>query len=85
MKTFRLLLSLTLAAGLFSADAAEPKKMLVITQSKGFMHGSVKRPKAGELSSCEVALKQLGQQTGLFEATLSQDCAADFTKENLKN
>ena len=85
MKTFCLLLSLTLAAGLFSADAAEPKKMLVITQSKGFMHGSVKRPKAGELSSCEVALKQLGQQTGLFEATLSQDCAADFTKENLKN
>lgn len=85
MKMLRLVLSVTIAAGLFAADAAEPKKMLVITQSKGFVHGSVKRKKDGKLSASEIALKQLGQQTKLFEATCSQDCATDFTKENLQN
>ena len=86
MKTLRLILALALAFSFSQADAAEPKKMLVITQSKGFQHGSVRRLKEGKrLAPSEIALIQLGQQTGLFEATCSQDCAADFTKENLQN
>lgn len=84
MKPVRSILALIIAGTLLTADAAEPKKMLVITQSKGFMHGSVRRPAAGELAPAEIALKQLGQQTGLFEATCSQNCAADFTRENLQ-
>lgn len=86
MKTTRLFVLVAFIAGLSSVNAAEPKKMLVITQSKGFVHGSVRRPKdSDKLSACEIALKQLGEQTKLFDATLSQDCAADFTRENLQN
>ena len=81
----RLALAFALCGGVCTTNAAEPRKMLVITQSKGFVHGSVKRPKEGKkLSASEIALIQLGQQTKLFEATCSQDCAADFTKENLE-
>lgn len=67
--------------------ADEPKKkakVLFLTQSKGFTHGVVRR-KQGELAPAEVAMTQLGQQTGLFEVHCSQDAAADFTKDNLKN
>lgn len=37
------------------------------------------------LSPAEIAITQLGQQTGLFDVHCTQDAAADFTKENLKN
>jgi uncharacterized protein len=37
------------------------------------------------LSVAEVAMTQLGQQTGLFQVHCTQDAAADFTRENLKN
>lgn len=37
------------------------------------------------LSPAEVAITQLGQQTGLFDVHCTQDAAADFTKDNLKN
>ncbi|RLS45041.1 MAG: hypothetical protein DWH84_03645 [Planctomycetota bacterium] len=60
----------------------------MLTQSKGFKHGSVNRDnKDGtkkDLSTSEVAMTQLGQQSGLFDITCTQDAAADFTKENLK-
>ena len=85
MKMLQPTLAVAILAGLLSANGNEPKKMLVITQSKGFKHGSVNRKKEGKLSASEVALKQLGQQTKLFDATCSQDCATDFTKENLQN
>lgn len=70
-----------------SAEDAKPAKarVLMLTQSKGFMHGSVRRPEKEKLSASEVAMIQLGQQTELFEVTCTQDAAADFTKENLKN
>lgn len=82
------------ASPLFAADqpagqaasgkpAGEKSRILFVTQSKGFVHGSVKR--SPELSPAEIAMKQLGQQTGLFEVDCTQDAAADFTKENLKN
>lgn len=73
-----------------SANAQTPKsKILFLTESKGFKHGSVNRdvkdgPKK-DLAPAEVALTQLGQQTGLFTVHCTQDTKADFTKENLKN
>jgi hypothetical protein len=66
------------------AGAAEPVRALMLTQSKGFTHGSVNR-KDQERAPAEIAMTQLGQQTGLFQVDCSQDAAADFTKENLKN
>jgi len=69
-----------------AANAAEPAKkfrVLMVTQSKEFTHGPVKREKE-ELAPSEVAITQLGQQTGLFTVHCTQN-AADLTKENLQN
>ena len=75
---------LSIPAGTLLADAPKKKaKVLFLTQSKGFTHGSVRR-KGGKLAPAEVAMTQLGQQTGLFEIHCSQDAKADFTVENLK-
>lgn len=94
MKRIRLLTILLLVlAGLSVCNlprrnaAAEPAKkarVLFVTQSAGFKHGSVTR-KEGELSPAEIAITQLGLQSGLFETHCTQDCAAEFTRENLKN
>jgi type 1 glutamine amidotransferase len=95
MPTRRLFLTaLTLACGLLVAGpsvvaadkpAGQKKaRVLFLTQSKGFRHGSVTR-KEGQLAPAEIAMKQLGQQTGLFELDATQDAEADFTAENLKN
>lgn len=68
-------------------SAAGPVKALMLTQSKGFVHGSVNRaPKSGprDLAPAEVSMIQLGQQTGLFDVRCTQDAAADFTKDNLQ-
>lgn len=70
-----------------SSDAnaeTEKTRILMLTQSKGYTHGSVKRGQA-ELAPAEVAMVQLGKQSGLFTVDCTQDAAADFTKENLKN
>lgn len=66
------------------SQAEEKARVLMITQSAGYRHGSVNRGKK-ELASAEIAMTQLGQQTGLFKVDCSQDCKADFTKDNLKN
>jgi type 1 glutamine amidotransferase len=65
------------------AVAEGPSRMLYVTQSAGFVHGSVKRP-SDKLAPSEIAMIQLGEQTGLFKVDCTQDCAADFTKENLQ-
>lgn len=77
--------------GLLSVDmaaAAQKSRLLMFTQSKGFKHDAVNRDsKDGTkkaLSTAEVALTQLGQQTGLFDVTCTQDTAADFKMENLR-
>ena len=68
------------------AAAKPPTRILFVTQSAGFKHGSVDREKAGrQLAPAEVAMKQLAQESGLFTVDLTQDVAADFTKENLQN
>src|SRR5690606_30213421 len=85
----RPLLSLLILAALaISTNAAErgPSRMLFVTQSAGFKHGAVTRPEEGErrLAPAEVAMIQLGQQTGLFACDVTQDVESDFTKENLQ-
>jgi uncharacterized protein len=65
------------------ARAAEPAKVLMVTQSKGFVHGSVNRGQ-NDLAVCEIAMTQLGKETGLFDVTCTQNVEADFTKENLQ-
>lgn len=68
-------------------EAGQPKKkarVLMLTESRGFRHGSVNRGKQ-KLAPAEIAMTQLGQQTGLFDVDCTQNCAADFTKENLAN
>lgn len=64
-------------------DAPKKARMLVVTQSKGFVHGSVKREK-DTLAPAEIAMTQLGQQTGLFTVDCTQEADKDFTEENLK-
>lgn len=63
--------------------AAEPVRVLMLTQSQGFVHGSVNRHD-NPLAASEIAMTQLGQQTGLFKVDCTQNAAADFTKENLQ-
>jgi len=65
------------------SQAAEKARVLMLTESKGFKHGSVNR-KSAELAPAEIAMKQLGQQTGLFDIDCTQNTEADFTKENLQ-
>lgn len=71
-----------------SKSAATPKtsgyRLLMITQSAGFRHGSVTR-KEGNLAPAERAITELGIKSDLFRADCSQDAAKDFTKENLQN
>lgn len=80
--------ALVLAPFALSADDAPverpPSRILFVTQSRGFEHSSVRRQE-GVLSPAEVALTQLGQQTGLFSVDCTQDCESDFTRENLQN
>ena len=70
------------------AAKAEPAKkgarILFVTQSAGFKHGSVSR-KEGQLSPAERAITELGVSSNLFRVDCTQDVAKDFTKENLQN
>ena len=68
----------------FARAADKPSRILFVTESKGFVHGSVRRPE-GKLAPAEIALTQLGQQSGLFTVDCTQDTATDFTRENLQN
>ncbi|MEQ8788572.1 MAG: ThuA domain-containing protein [Pirellulaceae bacterium] len=69
---------------LSAADSAKPARILMVTQSKGFTHGSVNR-KDQPLAPAERALTELGVSSNLFRVDCTQDCASDFTKENLQN
>ncbi|MCA9036319.1 MAG: ThuA domain-containing protein [Planctomycetaceae bacterium] len=85
MKTLLGLLTLSLAVLPDHAiHAAEKSRILMVTQSQGFVHDSVKRP-SDKLAAAEISMIQLGEKTELFSVDCTQDTAADFTKENLKN
>jgi type 1 glutamine amidotransferase len=62
----------------------KPVRMLFVTQSGGFKHGSVTR-KGGKLAPAEEAMTQLGLKSNLFRVDCTQDVVKDFTKENLQN
>jgi len=58
------------------AEAPKKGKLLMMTLTKGFRHQTV------ELS--EQTVKEIGEKSGLFETTVTQDVGA-FTRDNLKN
>jgi type 1 glutamine amidotransferase len=80
--------SLTLALlfapvlGLANEQDKKHYKILFITQSKGFKHGSVDR-KQNPLAPAEIAMTELGKDSGLFEVECTQD-ASVLTPEKLK-
>jgi uncharacterized protein len=78
----RTLVCIALVAG-FAAWGA-PKKILVITESKGFMHSVVKRPTNGELCLVEKALQEIGASSGVFETVNSQNAIEALTRDNLQ-
>lgn len=79
----RLVLSLLLLMITQSVFATDKPRMLFLTQSKGFVHGPVKRNE-GERSGAELAIMQLAKDTGEFTVTCTQNAEADITPENLK-
>ena len=88
--TRRILIALALLSGGSSAAFAEPQaeknpqqgaRMLMVTQSAGFRHGSVTR-QDDKLSSAERAITELGVSSGLYRADCTQDCAG-ITREML--
>ncbi len=74
---------LQLTAGL-SAQDNKPARLLFVTQSKGFRHGSVTR-KEGALSPSERVMVDLGISSNRFRTDCTQNCAKDFTKEKLQH
>ncbi len=92
MKPLRLSIASTafLLLGLFvsSGEAQEQstkKKLLLITESKGFRHDCVKRGKNGELCLVEKTFTELSEKSGLFDVVCSQDSRKEITAENLRN
>ena len=88
--SFLMTLLATFVCGASISAAEKPKsRILMLTQSQGFMHGSVRRPDGKDqekkLAVAEVAMIELGQKTDLFTVDCTQDAAADFTKANLQN
>lgn len=71
-------------ASLAISAAAAPKKILVLTQSKGFVHSVVKRPTNGELCVVEKVMQEIGKDSGVFETVNSQDAIEALTPDNLK-
>ena len=63
--------------------AADKPSILFLTQSKGFMHGSVRR-ESSERSPAELAMMQLAKDSKQFRVYCSQNAEADITKENLQ-
>ena len=94
MRILNVVFCLAVLAGIVTEPtiyAAEKTKsrILMLTQSQGFVHGSVRRPEgdqpAKKLAVAEIAMIELGQKTDIFIVDCTQDAASDFTKENLQN
>jgi type 1 glutamine amidotransferase len=67
-----------------AAKQTKGTRILFVTQSFGFKHGSVNR-KDNSLSPAEKAMTDLGLNSGLFRVDCTQDVKNDLTKENLQN
>lgn len=81
---FAYVLIALVGSGENQASAADPPRILMLTQSAGFAHRPVKR-EAEPLSGAEIAMTLLGRQSGEFVVDCSQNAAAAITKENLQN
>jgi type 1 glutamine amidotransferase len=77
------LLTTSLHAEEKKAEAKDKKRILLITESKGFVHEVVKRPKPDEDCLVEKTFKDIAAQTGTFEVVCSQDSRTAITAENL--
>lgn len=75
-------LSLSLLAAIPSGAA--PKKILVITESRGFTHDVVKRGDDG-LCVVEKIMAQIGRDSDVFTTVNSQNAIEALTPENLRN
>jgi type 1 glutamine amidotransferase len=82
IRALLLLIALAPAAGV--AQDKKKYKILYITQSKGFKHGSVDRKKDAPLAPSEISVTEIGQSSGLFEVECTQD-ASVLTAEKLKD
>jgi len=81
----RILLVLALITALHAGDApasGKTYKLLVLTQSVGFVHDPVKRKNA-PFCLVETTVTEIGKVSGLFETECTQN-AADITVEKLK-
>lgn len=65
-------------------DSSGPARILMVTQSAGFKHGSVNRQDK-PLSPAERAITELGISSNAFRVDCTQDVAKDFTKEKLQH
>ena len=82
-RTLLIFAILTSSSFLSAADEPTGPRLLMVTQSAGFRHGSVTR-KEDKLSPAERAITELGISSGLFRADCTQDCAS-ITREMLDN
>ena len=64
-------------------NAEDVPRILFLTQSKGFTHGSVRR-KEGTRAPAELAMMQLAKDSGEFTVHCTQNAEADITKENMQ-
>lgn len=85
--------ALLLFAGALAAEPRKPsppeppkkkKRVLFITESRGFRHGVVNRGKE-KYALAEKVMMEIGEKSGDFEAVCSQDSRKEITAENLKN
>jgi len=83
--SFALVTASTWPAGQAAADQKPDRKarMLMLTVSKTFTHNPVKRA-GDELAPAEIAVTQIGQESGLFTVNCTQDPQRDFTREALE-
>ncbi|HUR39482.1 MAG TPA: ThuA domain-containing protein, partial [Planctomycetota bacterium] len=65
------------------AQEKKKYKILYISQSKGFKHGSVDRKKDAPLAPSEISVTEIGKESGLFDVECTQD-ASILTPEKLK-
>src|SRR4051794_26524210 len=84
MRFLSLTAALLCAGALTAAEkpAEAKKRLLVITQSAGFVHGVVKRPNENELSLAEKTLIEIGNKNNI-EVVCSQNAREMITAENL--
>ena len=76
-------IALVLSSGDLRAQKPANGRILMVTQSAGFRHGSVNRGDK-PLSPAERVMTELGVSSNLFRVDCTQDVAADFTREKLE-